>query len=92
MKLYKDYNSHPIMNRLNNLPNELYRKVYEFIKPTLSDHIISKNVWCSCCGEYIKNDDISVQKPLISKNHILVLCLDCFNLKLDFINPPFTMM
>ena len=42
MKLYKDYNSHHIMNRLNNLPNELYRKVYEFIKPTLSDHTIEK--------------------------------------------------
>ena len=71
---------------MNKCPEEIYRKIYQYLNPVskLSPIKICEKSWCHVCGEYILKDDISVQKPILSKpGKCKYLCLDCFNLKLD---------
>ena len=70
---------------MNEYPDEIYRKIYEYINPISKkpSNTICNESWCHVCGEYILKDDITVQKPILSTKKYIFLCLNCFNNKLD---------
>ncbi len=79
---------------MNKFPEEIVRKIYQYLNPIAKPFVLDKRFWCYYCGEYIPEDSVCLELPESPKtmstlhqrlnyNKIVkdkkLYCFDCFN-------------
>ena len=69
---------------MNSLPDELYRHIYSFIKPTYHEYQRSA-IWCHKCGELLKHGEWYISMGNSQTNtYISYTCSSCDHLNVHF--------